>query len=123
MGAVSRNSRYCRIASGGQPRKSCEPELGDEWVELVENERFGRALSNKKKIIGLSKFSESEIEEFLHSSMNLLRLATTDEKGDPAINSVDYYYEDGKLCLFTGATSRKAIWTSIEDLEERSRAF
>lgn len=53
-------------------------------------------------------FTESEVEKFLSTSLSPLRLATLDESGYPLINSVGFYFEQGRIYIFTGPKSRKA---------------
>lgn len=50
----------------------------------------------------------SEVESFLKSDKLLLRLSTKDERGDPVIHPIWFYFDNGKLYIFTGKDSKKA---------------
>ena len=50
--------------------------------------------------------TESQIEEFLKKKLNLL-LGTADEKGDPYVHPVWFFYEGGKIYVSTGKNSKK----------------
>lgn len=49
-----------------------------------------------------------EIESFLANGKLLLRLASKDERGDPVIHPIWFYFENGKLYIMTGSDSKKA---------------
>ncbi len=57
---------------------------------------------------GVPGMNQTEIEEFLTGSQTLLRLATVDQKGEPAIHPVWYYFQDNVIYIWTSKTSRKA---------------
>lgn len=52
--------------------------------------------------------TKSEIDEFLHNSKLNLQLGTVDQKGDPMIHPVWYYYMNDKLYIETSKNSQKA---------------
>jgi nitroimidazol reductase NimA-like FMN-containing flavoprotein (pyridoxamine 5'-phosphate oxidase superfamily) len=52
--------------------------------------------------------SEPEIEEFLRNSKTILRLGTVDQKGEPMIHPVWYYFDAGRLYIITGKSTQKA---------------
>ena len=66
--------------------------------------------------------SKSQVIEFLSSKLNL-QLGTIDEKGDPNINPVWFFYENEKIYLATSRQSKKAqnalrrnlVYFSIDD--------
>jgi len=53
-----------------------------------------------------SKLTEPQILEFLSTKLNLL-LGTVDEKGDANVHPVWFLYDDEKLFIETGKTSKK----------------
>jgi len=55
-----------------------------------------------------SSMSESQAIEFITNSKLNLLLGTIDEKGEPNVHPVWYYFENGKLYLETGKTAKKA---------------
>jgi nitroimidazol reductase NimA-like FMN-containing flavoprotein (pyridoxamine 5'-phosphate oxidase superfamily) len=55
-----------------------------------------------------SKMSESQVNEFLTKSKLNLLLGTTDEKNEPNVHPVWYFYENRKLYIETGKTTKKA---------------
>jgi nitroimidazol reductase NimA-like FMN-containing flavoprotein (pyridoxamine 5'-phosphate oxidase superfamily) len=67
---------------------------------------------------GVPGMSMSEIERFLSDGKMILRLASTDENGDPMIHSVWFILQNGKLYFFTEKTSRK-----IRNLTRSQRAY
>lgn len=56
---------------------------------------------------GLPGMDAIEIEKFLSSGKMILRLATVDQNKDPIIYPVWFWYDDGRLYLFTERRSRK----------------
>ena len=62
-----------------------------------------------------SALSEKDSIYFIKNSKLNLRLATIDEKGDPIIHPVWYYFEDGKLYVITGKTAKKSQNISKRD--------
>ncbi len=55
-----------------------------------------------------TKLSESQANEFLTKSKLNLLLGTTDEKNEPNVHPVWYFYENGKLYIETGKSTKKA---------------
>ena len=66
--------------------------------------------------------SKNQVTEFLSRKLNL-QLGTIDEKGDPNINPIWFFYENEKIYLVTSKHSKKAknsfrrnlIYFSIDD--------
>ena len=54
-----------------------------------------------------SVLSETETNEFLKNSKLNLRLGTIDDKGEPNIHPVWYFFENGKLYVLTSKTAKK----------------
>ena len=54
-----------------------------------------------------SKFSESQVNEFLTKSKLNLLLGTIDEKNEPNVHPVWYLYENERLYIETGKTTKK----------------
>ncbi|MGH9921741.1 MAG: pyridoxamine 5'-phosphate oxidase family protein [Nitrososphaerales archaeon] len=52
--------------------------------------------------------SKTELDDFLKNSRLNVQLGTADEKGEPMIHPVWYYYMDDKLYIETGKNSKKA---------------
>ncbi|MGH9878499.1 MAG: pyridoxamine 5'-phosphate oxidase family protein [Nitrososphaerales archaeon] len=52
--------------------------------------------------------SKTELDDFLKNSRLNVQLGTADEKGEPMIHPVWYYYMDDKLYIETGKKSKKA---------------
>jgi len=50
---------------------------------------------------------KSEIDDFLQNSKLNVQLGTVDEKGDPMIHTVWYYYMNDKLYIETSKSSQK----------------
>ena len=57
---------------------------------------------------GVPGMNQTEIEEFLTGSHTLLRLATVDQKGEPAIHPVWYYFQDNVIYIWTSKTAKRA---------------
>ena len=55
-----------------------------------------------------TKLSESQVNEFITKSKLNLLLGTTDEKNEPNVHPVWYFYENGKLYVETGKGTKKA---------------
>jgi general stress protein 26 len=51
--------------------------------------------------------TEKQVEEFLSKSKLNLLLGTIDQKGEPNVHPVWYYYENGKLYVETSKSSKK----------------
>lgn len=54
-----------------------------------------------------SKLTEEQVKGFLKNSKLNLLLGTIDDKGEPNVHPVWYYYEDEKLYVETSKTSKK----------------
>jgi len=52
--------------------------------------------------------SKSEIDDFLQNSKLNLQLGTVDQKGEPMIHTVWYYYMNDKIYIETSKNSQKA---------------
>jgi nitroimidazol reductase NimA-like FMN-containing flavoprotein (pyridoxamine 5'-phosphate oxidase superfamily) len=75
-------------------------------------------------IPGMAKpLTESEVREFLGKAKLNLQLGTIDEKGEPNIHPIWYFFEDDKIYVATPKHSKKAsnalrqktIYFSIDD--------
>ena len=65
-----------------------------------------------------SILSENQVDEFLKTSKLNLLLGTIDDKGDPNVHPVWYYYENGKIYVETSNTSKK-----IKNMEKNSTIY
>ncbi len=61
-----------------------------------------------KAMQGVPGLTQSEIDEFLRSGKSLLRLGSLDQKGEPLIHPVWYFYTGNRLYIMTRKDSRKA---------------
>lgn len=55
-----------------------------------------------------SAMTESQVTNFLANSKLNLLLGTIDDRGDPNVHPVWYFYQDDKLYVETGKTAKKA---------------
>jgi uncharacterized pyridoxamine 5'-phosphate oxidase family protein len=53
-----------------------------------------------------SKLTESQVSEFLKRKLNLL-LGTVDDKGEPFVHPVWFFFEEGKFFIETSKTAKK----------------
>ncbi len=63
-----------------------------------------------------SKFTEQQALDFLSNSKLNLLLGTIDDKGDPNVHPVWYFFENGKLYVETGKTAKKVSNIKNRDL-------
>lgn len=54
-----------------------------------------------------SSMTEGEVREFLFNSKLFARLGTIDEKGDPNVHPIWYYFNNDKIYFETGKDSKK----------------
>ena len=54
-----------------------------------------------------SSMTEDEVRDFLSNSKWFARLGTIDEKGDPNVHPVWYYFDNGRIYFETGKNSKK----------------
>ena len=54
-----------------------------------------------------SSMTEDEVRDFLSNSMLFARLGTIDEKGDPNVHPVWYYFDNDRIYFETGKNSKK----------------
>jgi PPOX class probable F420-dependent enzyme len=94
------------------PRKENKRALGDRMIKIV---------NATSEVPGMTR---DEIETFLESKLNL-QLATIDQKGEPNIQPVWFYYDKNteKLTISTNKSAKKtqnlrnkpAVYFSIDD--------
>ena len=65
-----------------------------------------------------SSMTEDEVRDFLSNSMLFARLGTIDEKGDPNVHPVWYYFDDGRIYFETGKNSKK-----VRNIRKRNNIY
>ena len=73
---------------------------------ITINELVIKILNASEPGLG-SSMTEDEVRDFLFNSKLFARLGTIDEKGDPNVHPVWYYFDNGRVYFETGKDSKK----------------
>ena len=65
-----------------------------------------------------SSMTEDEVRDFLFNSKLFARLGTIDEKGDPNVHPVWYYFNNDKIYFETGKDSKK-----VRNIRRRNKIY
>lgn len=75
-------------------------------LNIITNEFVMKILNASEPGLG-SSMTEDEVRDFLSNSKLFARLGTIDEKGDPNVHPVWYYFDNGRIYFETGKNSKK----------------